>query len=394
MQSIRRTRPDVVRIARPEVDVVDTIDAFAGLRSEWDALLAASAADSPFLTWDWLHAWAVHLRGTRRLHVVTVRSAGDLIAAAPLATERTRLPWLSRLDFMATGNAGSDYLDVLVRRGFEDIAADALAKSLNAQKLPVRFDHVPSASLAAELSPRLVESGWAAVPARSGVCPVALLGGHTWDTYLGTLGSAHRANVRRRLRALERNFTVRFDRLTSESHRAELLDWLIRVHNERWDARGGSTAFPNDACRGFHQEVTRRALRAGRLRMYALYLNDSPAAATYCLAHNGRTYFYQGAFDDRYRQHAVGLAAMALTIRAAIAEGSREFDLLYGVEPYKWLWARDARLLTRIDLFPAHFNGRLSQRIVEAERALRALARRIFPRRPWSSNARPAGAAC
>jgi CelD/BcsL family acetyltransferase involved in cellulose biosynthesis len=237
-------------------------------------------------------------------------------------------------------------------------------------------------------------AGWTPLPARSGVCPVAPLAGHTWDSYLGTLGSAHRANVRRRLRALDRQFTVRFERVQSEPQRAEALQWLIRVHNQRWDARGGSTAFPDDACRAFHEEASQRALRSGRLRLHVLSLDDVPVASTYCFAHNHRVYFYQGAFDEQFRQHAVGLVAMALTIRAALEEGAREFDLLYGVEPYKWLWAREVRLLSRIDLFPAHLSGRLSQRTVEAERALRALVRRIFPRKPWSSNARPAGAAC
>jgi len=394
MQSLPRLQPDESRAGRPEVAIVETVDGLAGLRAEWDELLSSSSADSPFLTWDWLHAWAIHLRGARRLQLLTVRAAGELIAIAPLATAPTRLPWLPRLEFVGTGNAGSDYLDLIVRRGSDGEALEAVAGALKAQTLAVRLDHLPSGSQATALGERLAGAGWTPLRARSGVCPVALLSGHSWDSYLGTLGPAHRANVRRRLRALEKNFRVRFDRVDDESQRAEVLDWLMRVHNERWDARGGSTAFPDAACRAFHHDATKRALGSGRLRLHMLYLNDSPAAATYCLAHNRRVYFYQGAFDERHRQHAVGLAAMALTIRAAIVEGAREFDLLYGVEPYKWLWARDARLLTRIDLFPAHLNGRLSQRTVEAERALRALARRIFPRKPWSSNARPAGAAC
>ncbi len=32
---------------------------------------------------------------------------------------------------------------------------------------------------------------------------------------------------------------------------------------------------------------------------------------------------------------------MALTIRAAIDDGASEFDMLWGTEPYKALWARE-----------------------------------------------------
>ena len=136
------------------------------------------------------------------------------------------------------------------------------------------------------------------------------------------------------------------------------------------------------------------ALESGWLRLYELRLDDRPVAATYCFAHYGRFYFYQGAFDERYRQHSLGLVAMGLTIRAAIEEGAVDFDMLYGEESYKWLWARETRRLERLELFPAHIGGRLHQRTVEAERTMRAFARRIFPRRPCDSNIRPAGAAC
>jgi len=125
-----------------------------------------------------------------------------------------------------------------------------------------------------------------------------------------------------------------------------------------------------------------------------LRLDDTPVAATYCFAYHGRFFFYQGAFDERYSEFSVGLVAMALTIRAAIEEGAREYDMLFGTESYKWLWVRDARPLDRIDVFPPHIGGRLHHRTVEAERTMRTLARRIFPRRPCDSNIPPAGVGC
>jgi CelD/BcsL family acetyltransferase involved in cellulose biosynthesis len=220
------------------------------------------------------------------------------------------------------------------------------------------------------------------------------LADRTWDSYLATVGSAHRANFRRRFRALEREFRVGFECATSESQRQAALQTLIDLHNRRWDKRGGSTAFPTPACRAFHDEATRLALESGWLRLFELRLNDVAVAATYCFGYNGRFYFYQGAFDERYQKYSVGLVTMGLTIRAAIAEGAIDFDLLYGEESYKWLWARETRTLERLELFPAHIGGRLHQRTVEARRTVRALARRIFPRKPCDSNIRPAGAVC
>jgi CelD/BcsL family acetyltransferase involved in cellulose biosynthesis len=100
----------------------------------------------------------------------------------------------------------------------------------------------------------------------------------------------------------------------------------------------------------------------------------------YGFFYNRRFYFYQHGFDDQFRSHSVGLAVMAMTIRAAIDEGADEFDMLWGTEAYKSLWADDRRLLHQIQLFPAHVGGRVHRRAIDARRRLGRLARRVFPR--------------
>ena len=97
-------------------------ESFGALRAEWTDVLQHSAANNPFLSWEWLHAWWTHLRGSRTLEIVTVRDEDDrLIGIAPLCASRGRLPWLRRLEFLGTGWAGSDYLDLIVRDGYEFI---------------------------------------------------------------------------------------------------------------------------------------------------------------------------------------------------------------------------------------------------------------------------------
>jgi CelD/BcsL family acetyltransferase involved in cellulose biosynthesis len=112
--------------------------------------------------------------------------------------------------------------------------------------------------------------------------------------------------------------------------------------------------------------------------MYALKLNDAVAAVMYGFACNGRFYFYQHGYDEAFSAHSVGLVLMALTIRTAIDEGAGEFDMLWGTEPYKSLWARDARVLRRVDLFPLHLGGTVHRHAVEARRGVARLARRVL----------------
>jgi len=203
-----------------------------------------------------------------------------------------------------------------------------------------------------------------------GICPYIPLVGHTWDSYLATLGASHRANVRRRLRALEQKFDVQFERVTGERDRRDALERLTHYHESRFDS--GGTAFRTAALCAFHEEATRRFLDRGWLRMFVLRVNGATAAVMYGFLYNGTFYFYQHGFDDSYQQYSIGLVLMALSIRAALEEGAAEFDLLWGTEPYKFLWARHTRELHNVHLFPPHLGGRLHRGLFCARRRLSA----------------------
>jgi CelD/BcsL family acetyltransferase involved in cellulose biosynthesis len=359
------------------VDVIDDFGRFTELAPQWNELLQDSAADCPFLTAEWLGAWWKHLSSNGRLRLVTVRDGSRLIAIAPLMVTGGPLGMFSRLEFLGTGHAGSDYLDLIVRRGHEREGMPALIHAIKAQKCALRMNHVTASSLAAQLAEGLVEDGWTSRRTQVATCPFIPLAGHTWDSYLASLGNSHRANFRRRLRALRQRFDLRFEPASSEGDRQEAVAALIRFHEQRFGA-GGSTAFLTPALRAFHGEATGRALQRGWLRLYVLRLDGVPAAVMYGFAYNQRFYFYQHGFDSRYEQFSAGLVLMGMTIQAALDEGAVEFDMLYGTERYKWLWAREERPLAQLQLFPPHMAGVLHRRTVEAERTMRAVARRIL----------------
>jgi CelD/BcsL family acetyltransferase involved in cellulose biosynthesis len=203
------------------------------------------------------------------------------------------------------------------------------------------------------------------------------LAGHTWESYLASLGASHRANLRRRLRGLSQAFEIRFEQIASEPNRREALAALIAFHEERFGRRG-STTFLTPALRAFHDEATRRMLESGWLRLHVLRLNGAIAGVMYGFAYNHRFYFYQHGFDPQYEPFSAGLVLMGLTIRAALEDGAIEFDMLYGTERYKSLWVRDQRSLFQVQMFPPHLAGLLQRRTVEAERSMRTVARRIL----------------
>ena len=359
------------------VKVVDDLQGFTALEHEWRELLQSSSSDNPFLTWEWLHAWWAHFGRPGTLQLIVVRCGDLLVAIAPLRLAASRFRVFRRLEFLGTGEAGSDYLDLIVRRGHEAAALRSIADCLQARKLTIRLAHLPPASLAAQLALQLANRAWTISASNDGVCPVVDLRGHTFDSFLATLGASHRANVRRRLRALER-LNVRFDEIPGSSERLEMLGALAAFHASRYADRGGSTAFSTPAVRAFHEAATQDALERGWLRMYALRLDGQLAAVMYGFNYGSRFYFYQHGYDERFSSLSVGLVLMALTIRTAITEGALEFDMLWGTEPYKSLWTHETRALQRVDLFPRRLTEMVHRHAAEARRGIVQLARRVL----------------
>jgi CelD/BcsL family acetyltransferase involved in cellulose biosynthesis len=357
--------------------VITDAAAFLELERHWNELLAASVAKNPFLTSEWLDAWWAHLRGNALRYAIAVRSGSQLIAIAPLVMRPGRLALAPRLEFLGAGKGGADYLDLIVRAGHEDEAVAEIARTVDALQMPMWLDHLPPAALAEGLRPHLESAGWSAIDSSPDVCPVVELKGHTFESYLGTLGASHRANYRRRLRALTADFELRFAPVTTEPDRKVALNALREFHARRWQSEGQSATFADPALERFQEDFTRTALDAGWLRLYILWLNDVPAAVMYGFVGGDRFYFYQHGFHEDYAKYGVGLVLMGLTIQAALEGGAAEFDMLYGHEPYKYLWARTERRLGRLQLFPPSSSGRLLRRHAETRQALRSFVHHI-----------------
>jgi CelD/BcsL family acetyltransferase involved in cellulose biosynthesis len=367
------------------VQRIEDASAFAGMAAEWNTLLRESAANRVFLTWEWLHTWWCHIGSRRRLSILAVREARDLVGIVPLVHGRSRLGDLlplPRLDSLGGGSVGSDYLDVIAKRGCEDQVLDAVEAELNDRGAMIRMDQVdPRSALAARLAVRLGQSGWGVARYGAQTCPFVPLTGHTWESYQARLGAEHRYNFRRRLRNLENAGAFRFERVSGDGERREVLSTLVRLNHERWRKRGGSQAFHQPALVTFHDEVTRLAHARGWLRLYALRLDGRVAAALYGFLYDGTFSFYQSAFDPRDARHSVGLVAMGLAIKSAIEEGAVEYDMLHGDEAYKFLWCRETREVVRLSLYPPTALGRVADAASAVFRDARRTMRRVVPRR-------------
>lgn len=366
------------------LDRINDDAGFQGLRKEWSELASASDSASIFLTWEWLYTWWRHLGAHLRPEIWTVRANGRLVGIAPFVSkgwEPRRLRFCRSSAFLGaplrSGNVGSDYLDVIVRRDCPD-ALGELTEALVRRGRVIDLAQVTSGSAAEQIVTRLQDARWQLRAVEGGICPVVDLAGHTWESYLASRGREHRYGVQRKLRGLRKNFDVSFDAARTEDERRVALALLLDLHERRWRDKGTSDAFHTPGLRAFHEDFTRLALERGWLRLFVLRLSGAPAAAFYGLRYGTSFFFYQSGFDPAYSRHGVGVATMALSIEAAVGEGAQIFDMLHGEEEYKFHWSTRVRPLTRYSLYPPRPKGRLAAALAAVDAALRPVARRVL----------------
>ena len=115
-----------------EVSAVHELSQLARMRGEWDALMDSSLA-GPFNAWEWLYPWCRRIGTGRKPFVLQARDRdGTLVGLMPLGFETQRVLGrpVRRLAFLGETHVGSDYLDVVARRGREEEVARTFASAL------------------------------------------------------------------------------------------------------------------------------------------------------------------------------------------------------------------------------------------------------------------------
>ena len=361
------------------VDVIEDPEEFVLLRYEWGELLGSSGANRLFLSWPWLYTWWLHLSEGRRLHLITVRRRGKLLAIAPLVVrppKPKRLLPFRALEFLGAGTVGSDYLDLIIRRGEEQESIKALAAYLLDCRHMLDLSRVDAASShLSMLAANLAQEGWHVERSATDVCPYSVLRGHTWESYLASLGPAHRYNLRRRIRNAERDFKLTFLAAESDATRREYFSEFLGLHKKRWETRSGSDAMHTPHLVRFHEEFSDVARQLGWLRLYLLRFDDRPVAALYGFDCAHVTYIYQAGFDPSYSKHSVGLICIGLAIKHAIERGVHEVDFLHGDEAYKFQWAHRQRGLLGFNLYPPNLNGKVYREVMQLRENMKKFLR-------------------
>ena len=339
----------------PVVEVVDDPDTLAALAPEWAELVAATGAPS-FRGPVYALAWWRH-RGGGRLHVVTVRAGGRLLALAPLHVRR-----IAGLDVVRwLGHGLGTISEVLVRPG-ADAAAAAVWEHLAG--LPrVLLDLIEYRGDGGGLLALRRTTALEVTACLRDVCPVVELDGvGAADLLLERV--SRRSGVRRAIIAADRAvkadgvvFAVR-TATDPDAFRALLPD-LERVHDLAEAARPRLHHL-RPPWRSLTLEVVEEWLATGHASAHLATVDGRPAAFEVDVDDPHVTSGWLARFDPDARRYAPGHLLTRHVVDATIRRGARRYDLLLGDGPHKLPWATASYDTLTVQAAPGHLRARVA----------------------------------
>lgn len=361
--------------------------AFEALASEWDELLDQKNQRSFFLRPSWTRLW---WRTFRPLHshlfIIACRdSEGRLAGLAPLYWKQRRtagVPHLRELQFLGTGIYAqtSEYLDVIARRGYEQVVAETVADFLRRDP---DWD-------------RLCLSD---VPADSPVLPFlrrafgddAQITGCNrsfyidtsadWDTFKSRLSKSARENIFRRQRRLFETFQCEFRLVENTCELEQAMDDLVRLHQARWQTKGEPGTFALDGSEDLLREAARISLAEGRLRLWTLTMDKEVTAVLLGFVDNGILHAFQSGFDPAYTHKGLGSVMNGLCIRACVEDETiRDYDFMGGSDAYKQSWTKTSWDSVALTCMRPGLHSQTFKAIEHTTRAAKSIVRGTVPK--------------
>lgn len=327
--------------------VITTKSELAGWRTSWQTLLNRSAANTIFLTPDWILTWIEQVNPDAELFVVAVEDDKELVGLAPFYIgSLTVFKLLQRSCLRVVGDdcSSSEYLDIIVLPEFEQAVIDKLADVLAQYKNRWQLIWVPYSSPSRGSSARVRRlferlNLWSAE--RNFEYFVLELPTDE-DRYWTSLSPKQRNNIRRYTKKLAKRGPLQLVNLVDEFGIDKAFAEVVALHRRSWGARGDPGAFDrNPAFKRFSAAFARIASRYGWVAIYGLMQNNEVIAVRFGYVYNSQLFEIQSGY--RPDLNGSGTVCTYHAIRKATDEGLEVYDFLAGAGHYKQQFRAGAR---------------------------------------------------
>lgn len=347
-----------------QVDVIETWDAFLGLKQAWEVVHAQDPEAGYFLSWQWLgEAFRANPDRWRVLAVRSSDAGSDHVCFFPLKLG-TRWSSSSR-QFTTEIQAGGrlswgQYTGFVCLPDQERPAIAAVAARLcempwgrlshkndpSERRLELFLDGFAKSDYRVSHGEDVINGG----TVDNLVCPQIQLPGD-YESYLQScLSSNTRQKMRRFWRKFEAADDLKITNSTQETYERDLtilLDfWLIS-----WaPSRGRSSA---ERAVKKYREILGQSHSLGAVHIPVLWRGDQPlgALANIVDCNKQHLYFIAAGRDETAQDPNVGLLLHAHNIQWAIDNDISTYDFCHGNEPYKYSFGATDRNVSNVSIY-------------------------------------------
>lgn len=323
--------------------------------AEWSALLERSAANSIFLTHEWITTWLDVVAPDATVLFAWARDEnGQLVGFAPFFRRRMNLAGFVPFETLQIAggiDSGGEYPDLIVDRACEDAALAALARAIASDRDwdCIWCPYVAGWNGASERWSRLFQCiDMQAHERGAEFACVRLPDSH--EALRQALPEKMRKHLKQYVRRLCNDGPWRFVDFVIEGQINEGYDALVALHTQRWSERDEAGAFTDqrrmaEFCRRFGKLATDR----GWLRLFGMRDGARIGAVQLGYVYNGEFLAIQEGFDPSVQPPALGHVLRDASMQRCIAEGLKAYDFLGEYSDHKRRWNAERR--TGCDLF-------------------------------------------
>ncbi len=303
------------------------LDSFVNLDAEWQELLTHSSSNHIFFTPQWQKSWWQVFGGGFEFTLLSIYDGTQLIGIAPLKRQEKTLSFIGSSDVC-------DYMDFVVRAGYEDYFLSQLTDYLERVDWKrLELDSVlPDSVTLRFLAPFLRQKGYQVEINQTNVSPEHVLP-PDWESYLASLKTKDRHEIRRKLRRLEEGNVVHYLTFTEPAQMPPAMESFFSLFQLSNPEKAN---FMTAQKKEFFTAMVSSLAEKGNIRLSFLEVDGARASATLCFDYNKDRYLYNSAFNPAYSPLSVSLMLEVYDIQDAIKSGNKRFDFLSGNEPYKY----------------------------------------------------------
>ena len=354
------THTQEVRTDDLQVEVIRDPERFNSLAPEWDRLVDEWGVDRLFLSHTWFRTWWEAFGAGKQLHIVTVRSAGHLVAAAPMMRMKASIygfkadalhsiynPHTPRYDFIIANNQDPRLYKVI----WDVLLGEGDCEMIVLTQIPVGSKTIPTIEKLGQCD------GWLTGQWHAPVSPFIPLT-QDYDTFFNGLRSGCRFNLTKRYARLRRVGPVDVEVVTQHDAVDHAMRDGLRIEAAAWKGEKGTAILSDPTVTEFYIRLAKREAELGQLRLNFLRVGGKRISFSYLLQSRNRLYAVKIGYDPEFHAYSPGNMLLNLLLKDACASGIEEYDLLGGDDEWKFEWTKEKREHRWLFLFRDRLHAR------------------------------------